>query len=78
MGKTNSISEAFEMVQIAASFEAENASPSLFQMLGYRKAIALQLLRSNGDNREHLTKMFNRANYDIGRILGVKIASIED
>lgn len=61
-----------EKLQKAAGFEANRTYPLLFQHLGYRKAIAEQLLkRLNYEEQEELEEIFNRVNDEIKLIIGL-------
>lgn len=70
MGNTNIRIEFIEKLSIAASFEANNTYPYLFQLLGYRKLLAEQILRNNGKD-EGLEDLYNNVNDKIKLVIGL-------
>lgn len=62
----------FNKVQIAAGFDSNRVHPSLYQHMGYRKAIAEQILNDpNPEQQEQLEELFVRVTNEIKYILGI-------
>lgn len=59
-------------IQESAYFDANKVSPSLFQSIGYRQRIALQLLEnSNVEYQDQLMMLYDDANSRIKLLLGL-------
>lgn len=62
-----------ERLRIAANFDANNTYPMLFQLLGYRKLLAEQLLQNKDINLlKELEYSFDHVNNQIKKLLGLK------
>lgn len=56
----------------AAGFDANRTYHALYQHLGYRKAIAQQILQEiNEDKLKDLFEMYQRINHEIKLIIGI-------
>lgn len=72
MSATSEKIDFYDNLNRAAGFDVNNIYPSLFQLLGYRKHIAEQLLRNReGENTKDLEELYNYTNDQIKLLLGL-------
>ena len=65
--------DLFDELHSAAGFDTNTVYPSLFQLFGYRKRVAEQLLSiRDNENKKHILEVYTRVNLDIKLILGIK------
>jgi hypothetical protein len=60
-------------LEVATTLDANNVSPILFQLLGQRKMVAQQLLRSGGSDEKYreTIELYNYLNENIKQVIGL-------
>jgi predicted nucleic acid-binding OB-fold protein len=62
----------YKNIKVAVSLDINNSIPQLFQLLGYRKRVAEEMLKNHNEEEfKALKDIFERVNNDIKLLLGL-------